>query len=178
MSPDVYLPTNEEQALPFVETEAGRCVPVFSSLEALEAYRPEGGPYVRMPREALPVVCPADVGVLLDGSVALSVDAAAELTKPLVGEPSEEPVELLDALRAFCSTRDGVRAAYRASVVPTAGPPVIAVGFDVDDGVDELALLEETAQAIGDERLVLAPLREGGELARYLRERTLPFWTR
>jgi SseB protein C-terminal domain len=173
----VYLPTNDEGALPFVDTPAGRCVPVFSSLETLGRSRPEGGRYLRVPRAALPTLCPDGFGVLLDDSVALTPDAAADLTQPLVGEPVEEPEELLEALRAFAETRQDVHAAYRALVVPPAGEPAICIAFDLEAGVDERALLEAAADAVSDvAQPLFVPLREGGDLARFLRGRTAPFW--
>jgi hypothetical protein len=176
----VYLPTDEQNALPFAETAGGRCVPVFSSLEALQHYRPEGGRYLRLPREALTVLCPDGVGVLLDGRVALTSAAASALTSPLVGEPREEPEELLAVTRAFASTRSDIRSVLRAEVVPPAGVPAICIGFETDDKVDERAILEEAAAVIAERfgDVLLVPLREGGELARFLRENTVPVWTR
>jgi hypothetical protein len=181
VSASVYLPTNELNALPFVETAAGRCVPVFSSLEALTRYRPEGGRYVRVPREALTAICPEGVGVLLDGSVALTSNAASELTAPLVGEPQEEPETILTAMRTFAAGRPEVRAARRAQVVPSSGEPAICIGFKTDPGADDRRVLEDAAaaaRAAGAEDVLFVPLGEGGELARFLCERTTPFWTR
>jgi hypothetical protein len=177
----VYLPTDDENALPFVETAGGHCVPVFSSLEALQHHRPEGGRYLRVPREALSTLCPDGVGVLLDGRVALTSAAASQLTTALVGEPKEEPEELLAVVCAFASGRSDVRHVHRAQVVPPAGTPAICIGFEVDDGADERAILESAAAAIAETQLgdvLLAPLGEGGELARFLRERTTPVWVR
>jgi hypothetical protein len=177
----LYLPTTEENALPFVETEAGRCVPVFSSADALSSSWPEGGRYLRVPREALGDICPDGVGVLLDGRVTLTVEAASTLREPLVGEPREEPTELLATLRAFADGAGDVRAAYRAQLVPPAGEPVIAVGFEVDFGVDERTVIGDAAVAARDAgivSLVFVPLADGGELARFLLERTQPFWVR
>lgn len=172
----IYLPTNDENGLPFVETASGRCVPAFSSLETLARYRAEGGPYVRIPREALATLCPDDVGVLLDGCIALTSTTASRLTTPLVGEPNEEPEELLATVRAFAGARSEIRTVLRAQLLPPAGAPAICIGFETDTGVDERALLEDAAIAVraaGHEGVLFVPVSEGDELGQFLRSRPM-----
>ena len=77
-------------------------------------------------------------------------------------------------MRTVAAGRPGIRAIHRAEVVPPAGEPSICIGFETDPGVDERALLEEAAAAVraaGHEGVLLAPLAEGGALARVLRGR-------
>ena len=168
----VYLPTNDTRALPFVETPAGRCVPVFSSLDTLAHACPEGSRYVRVPRAALATLCPDGVGILLDDRVTLTREAASLLTEPLVGESRDVPEALLGVVQAFAEARPEIRGVRWALVLPPSGVPATCVGFDVQATADERPLLEDAAAVVRDagfDDVLFAPLREGGELALSLR---------
>lgn len=106
--------------------------------------------------------------------------AAAGEPELLIGEPKEEPVELLDAVRRFAEGRPEIRAAYRALLLhaPAAQEPVI--GFALAGDADAAAVIAAAATAARDagfEQLALLAL-DDGPVARFLVERTQPFFTR
>jgi hypothetical protein len=201
---DVYIPAPDKPApdelsLPVIDVEGVTLVPVFTSLTQLARFRPAGGPYVRIRGTALAEIAQPDVGVAINpgGELGLPLTreqldqlrtpAPAEEEGPefLIGEPREEPTELLDAIRRFAEDRPEVLAAYRALLVRRPGEeaePIVGLqllpGADARPAVDAAA---EAASAAGIERLALVPLQEGtdaGEVGRFLVERTQPFWTR
>jgi hypothetical protein len=200
---DVYIPAPDEQppdelSLPVIEVDGVTLVPVFTSLTQLARFRPTGGPYVRIGGAALAEIAQSDLGVAINpgGELGLPLTRGQleELRGPapdeegpefLIGEPREEPTELLDAIRRFADDRPEVLAAYRALLVRRPGEeaePVVGLqllpGADARPAVDAAA---EAAQDAGIDRLALLPLQEGtdpGEVGRFLVERTQPFWTR
>jgi hypothetical protein len=188
--------TGQELPLPVMELDEGSFVPVFTSLRQFALFRPEGGGYVRLPGRALSAVAPSDVGVAINpgGEVGLALThdqaariAVAEPTSGpefLIGEPSEEPVELLDAIRRFAAARQDIRAAYRALLVRRPGThPELVIGLGLSADADERAAIDAAAgaaRAAGVQRLALVPLRtdvEPDQIGRFLLERTKPFWT-
>jgi hypothetical protein len=176
---DVYVPTDGDGV-------------AASSLEQLARLRPGGGDYVALTGRALAVGRPGAL-VLNPGSdlaLALTAEQVERLrdlppggeSELLVGEPREEPTEVLAALRRFAAARDDVRAAYRALLVRRPGSdaePV--VGLELVDGADTASVIEAAAEAARDagiDRLALVPVGDGGPVARFLLEQTQPFWRR
>jgi hypothetical protein len=100
--------------------------------------------------------------------------------KFLIGEPKEEPVELLDTIRRFADGRSEIRAAYRGLLVHPPAVQEAVIGFALANGADAAAVIEDVAAAAreaGFERLALLVL-DDGPVARFLVERTQPFFTR
>ena len=212
---DVFLPAqgegpDEEQAvtaeqgdeipLPVLEDEDGfRLVPVFSSLTQLARFRPSGGGYIRLRGRELAAITPPDLGLALnpggDLGLPLTPEQVADLATAtpadggesqfLIGEPREEPVELLETVRRFAESRDDVRAAYRALLVRGPGAePEHVIGLELVAGADPESVVDaaaEAARASGFERLGFLPLRPGveaGQVGRFMLARTRPFWAR
>ena len=211
---DVYLPAPEpgpdeerhvtahegdEIPLPIVEADDGPFVPVFSSLTQLGRVRPEGGGYLKLQGRALAAIWPAGHRLALNpgGDLGLPLapeDVARLRDAPppgdegfLIGEPREEPVELLDAIRRFAARRPEVRAAYRGLIVRrpgTGAAPDPLVGLELDPDADVEAVMEaaaEAARGAGVPTLALVPLDphgDGGPAARFLLTRTTPFYVR
>jgi hypothetical protein len=205
---DVFLPAPEaperevervarpgdELPVPFLEHEGRRYVPVFTSSEQLLRFAPAGGPYLRLPGRALAALCPpgcpvvvnpgGELGCVLEPEdVARLAEAPAADDSLAVGEPQEEPVELLAALRGFGERTPGVEALYRAVVKRAGAAPELLVGLVLQEGADERAIVTgaaEVAGAAGFDSLALLPLRGAGDepLARFLLERTTPFYCR
>ena len=210
---DVYVPAegtgpDEETAVtagpadrlpvPVIELDGRSVVPVFTSLAQLGRFRPEGGGYVRFEGRALSAVTPADIGVAVNpgGDLGLTLTpeqvaalgaAEADESEPdfLIGEPREEPLRLLEAMRGLARTREDVRAVYRALLLrPPGGEPEPVIGLELEPGADPraaVAAAADAARAAGIERLALLPLQPGvdpGRIGRFLLERTRPFWSR
>jgi hypothetical protein len=203
---DVYLPAPGRAAsgvrgvpLALVESGGRPFVPVFSSLAALARYRPEGGGYLRLSGRALAEAVPDGYPVVLDPGSELAAplhpgDLArlrevppreGEAADFLIGEPREEPEEAVEAIRRFAAGRPDVLAAYRALLVlrpGTEAEPVI--GLELDAGSDGDAIVRDAAEATrtsGVEALALVPFdadSSAGPVARFLRERTEPFYRR
>jgi hypothetical protein len=180
---DLYVPGEREDggfALPVVDVDGMRAVPAFSSLEGLARYRPHGGGYVKLETRALPAIWPDGCGLLLDLRVTLTADQVASLADApslLIGEPREEPIEVLEAMRSFAAARPEVRAAYRALLVH--GEPEPVVGLEVAPGAEARAVVEAAgvaARAAGIERLALLAIGDGGPVAEFLVRRTEPFY--
>jgi hypothetical protein len=194
----VTAQAGEELSLPVLDLGGATLVPVFTSLTQLGRFRPEGSGYVRLRGRALAAITPSDVGVAINpgGDLGLAltaeqvaglatagpVNAEAEL---LIGEPREEPVELLDTIRAFAEERSDVRAAYRALLVRRHGAePEHVIGLELRPNADAQEVVgaaAEAARAAGVERLALLPLQPGIEvdqIGRFLLGRTQPFWSR
>jgi hypothetical protein len=202
---DIYLPapgrpTSEVREIPLALVDAGgeAFVPVFSSLAALARYRPDGGGYLRLVGRALGDAVPDGYPVVLDPGSELAVplrpdDLARLRDAPpregdadlLIGEPREEPVAALEAIRRFSARRPEIRAAYRALLVLRPGTdaePVI--GLELDPGSDGEAVVRDAAEAAhtaGIDSLAFVPLDTGAAkspIGRFLRERTEPFYRR
>jgi hypothetical protein len=186
-------------ALPVIELGGDRFVPVFSSLRQLGLARPAGGGYLRFSGHSLAVIWPADLSLALNPGGELGLVLGAEqvvgvrdLPPPaedeasvLIGEPDVEPVEVLAAIREFAERRPEVLAAYRALLVRNPGwVPEPVVGLELARGTDREAVIEAAAEAVrgaGLDVLALLPLlagEDGGPVARFLLERTQPFYRR
>lgn len=188
----------EQLALPVIELDGASYVPVFTSETQLGRFRPEGGGYLRLPGRALSAVTPDDVGVAVNpgGDLGLSLTpaqlaglATAEPGDPeaefLIGEPREEPTELLEAIARFAEKQPEVLAAYRALLVRRRGAePEHVIGLELGAGVDAETVIDAAAEAAreaGVERLALLPLQPGleaGQIGRFLLGKTEPFWSR
>jgi hypothetical protein len=163
-----------------------------SSLEQLARLRPGGGDYVALTGRALAVgrAGPLALNPGSDLAVALTAEQVerlrdvppAEESELLVGEPRDEPTEVLEAMRRFAAGRTDVRATYRGLLVRRPGSsPEPVVGFDLEDGADPARVIEAAAEAARDagiDRLALVAVGDGGPVARFLLEQTQPFWRR
>jgi hypothetical protein len=187
----------DEIPLPVLEHGGERFVPVFTSPTQLLRYLPEGTPYLRLQGRALAAIWPADcrlalnprgeLGLILSPEQVASVkDTPAPQTSGfLIGNPKEEPTELLAAMREFAEARPQIRAAYRGLLVRRPGaPPELVIGLELDAPADAAAIVDaaaEAARAAGVERLALVPLTPGadaGPVGRFLLEQTEPFYAR
>jgi hypothetical protein len=199
---DVYVPAADEETpprggalqLPVVDVDGEQLVPIFTSLTQLARFRPHGTAYLGLPGAALAT---GDVGVVVNpgGDLGLTLTPAqlsrlgtvapeAADAELLIGEPREEPLALLDAMRRFAADRPDILAAYRAMLVRRAGSPEPVIGLELRRGADARASVEAAAAAAADagiERLALLALDpdvEPDRIGRFLLERTQPFWTR
>jgi hypothetical protein len=189
---EVFVPRHGDE-VPVVELERVRYVTAFSSLARLAAFLPDGGDYVALQGRGLAEIVPAGCRVALnpgsDVGLPLSPEQVASLrdipedvdeADLLIGEPREEPEAVLESIRGFAETRPEVRAVYRGLLL-RAGSPEPVVGFDLDPGTDAAALLDDAGRAARDggvEQLALLSLADGGPVARFLLERTKPFYVR
>ena len=194
----VTAKAGEQLALPVIELDGNSFVPVFTSVTQLERFRPEGGGYMRIHGRALSAIAPPDVGVAVnpggDLSLALTPEQLAGLATAepgdseaeyLIGQPREEPTELLDAMARFAEGRPQVQAAYRALLVRRrAAEPEHVIGLELRPGADAQPVIDAAAEAAreaGVERLALLPLQPGveaGQIGRFLLGKTEPFWSR
>jgi SseB protein C-terminal domain/SseB protein N-terminal domain len=185
-------------SLPLLRIGGRPFVPVFTSLTQLGRFRPEGGGYMKLAGRALPAIWPDGTGLALnpggDFGLPLGAEQVARLRAAppaendagfLLGEPKEEPASLLTAVGRFCSARPEVRAAYRALLVRRPGArPEPVVGLELAPEADANAVVDAAAEAVraaGVDRLALLPLgetRDHGPVARFLVEKTAPFWSR
>jgi SseB protein C-terminal domain/SseB protein N-terminal domain len=186
--------------LPFLELDDARYVPAFTSLPRLAEFAAEGGPYLRIAGRVLASICPEDCSLALNpgGAVGLALGPGEvsripraeppDETGVKVGEPREEPTELLERLSAFGERTPALRALYRALLRrrPDRRPEIV-IGLAVEDGEDgeeELAeLLAEAGRAAreaGFETVAFLPVGggAGGDVERFMLERTRPFWSR
>jgi SseB protein N-terminal domain/SseB protein C-terminal domain len=196
---EVFLPTPEQVPdasgnlpLPTFEREGKTYVPVFTSAAQLARFAPDGTPFVRISGRALATFWPAECSLVFNpggdlGAVLTPEQVAQVLEAPppdralAIGEPREEPEELLEAIRRFAEGRPEIEAAYRGLLVRRGGVPEIVVGLELAPGADETAVIAEAARAAGVESVALVPLRRDAaqsDVARYLLEKTEPFYRR
>lgn len=192
----VALDPGGELELPFLEHGGVRYVPAFTSPNELLRFLPAGTGYLRIEGRLLAAAWPEGVPLVLNPGGRLGVSIPAEevarlRTLPagppepwlLVGEPEEEPVELLAAIRAFAEHEPAVRAAHRALVLrrgASRAEPV--VGLELEDGADVERLLEAAAaaaRAAGVGAIALQPLGQADDaVSRFLLGRTEAFYLR
>lgn len=210
---DVYLPTRDapdteaedvaaagdEFAFPIIEgPDGGTYIAAYSSLTQLA--RSEGPiGYRRIRCRDLASIAPRDLGLAVNPGGELGfplsperLAALVELPPPddgeaeyLLGEPAEEPVELLDAMRQLAERREDVRAVYRALLVRSPGAtPEHLIGLELDSGVDAQAVIDAASEAcreISLERVGFIPIQPGidsGPVGAFMLKQTQPFWKR
>jgi hypothetical protein len=174
-------------------------VAAFSSLKQLAHVRPEGGGYRRIRGRTLAAIAPRDLGLALNPSGELGFPLTPEqfaaivnIPPPedgesgyLIGEPKEEPVALLDAMRQMADDRRDIRALYRVQIVraPNAAPEQL-IGLELDSAIDPQVVIDAAAEACRANRVERAgfvPIQPGvdsGAVGRFMLERTKPFWLR
>lgn len=190
-------PPGSEIALPVMQDQGRQIVPAFSSMEQLLRFVPEGGGYVRIavrdlvklwrddlwlglnPRGPGVLLGPADVR-RLGGEVVPGPSGDGEY---LLGEPTEEPAALLDAVRAYAERSGTIAAAYRALMVgkEAGARPRIVIGLDLVHGADRDAVFAQVGEAaretgIDGVALVSVGLHGPGTVARYLVQNTTAFY--
>lgn len=211
---DVYLPSKEdapeiaeervaregdEFPLPIIEGPDGvTYIAAYTSLTQL--VQAEGQiAYRRIRCRDLARIAPRDLALAVNpaGDLGFPLSpqefaALVELPPPddgevgyLLGEPKEEPIELLDAIRRLAESRDGVRAAYRALLVRSPGAtPEILIGFELDVGVDAQSVIDAAFNACRQNsvgRAGFLPIQPGidsGPVGAFMLDQTTPFWTR
>jgi SseB protein C-terminal domain/SseB protein N-terminal domain len=193
----VVAKAGDKVPLPFLELDGVRYVPAFTSLPRLAEFSPEGGPYLRIAGRVLASIFPPGCNLALNpgGAVGLALGpgevARIERADPLpetrvtVGEPREEPTELLESMRAFGRRTPQLRAMYRALLRrrPDRRPEIV-IGLDVENGEsglpDLLAAAGRAAREAGFEAVAFIPVGggAGGDVERFMLERTRPFWSR
>jgi SseB protein C-terminal domain/SseB protein N-terminal domain len=157
--------------LPTVEDGGLRYVPVFTSATQLQRYGHAGG-HLRLhgrdlaaaldPATGLAVNLRGDLGLPLTPAQVRAMagpagrDAGVDglaATLPAgravrLGEPAEEPSQLLDCLAAMLAGHAEVRAAYRALLQPSPSQaPRLLVGLELDDPDAGQPLLEAAGRA-------------------------------
>lgn len=179
-----------------LERDGRRYVPVFTSPIHLLRFAPDGGPYLRLPGWVLGSLCPENAAVVVNpggelGCVVAPEDVARladahppELAEPSISEPAEQPVELLSALRALAERTPQIEALYLAELAHPGAGKELLVGLALVEGSAEQAIVEQAAEAArgaGLNALALLPLGPGTEadpFARFLLDRTKPFFQR
>lgn len=209
---DVYLPSSDgpgvaeehiaregdEFPLPTVEGPDGvTYIAAYSSLAQLaRAEGPIG--YRRMRCRDLARIAPGELGLAVNPAGELGfpltpeqLASLVELPPPddgemgyLLGEPKDEPTELLDTMRRFADSRDDVLALYRALLVRSPGAvPEHLVGVEVAARTDAQAVIDAAFQACresGIDRAGFIPIQPGvdsGSVGRFMLRQTKPFWT-
>ncbi len=178
-------------------------IPFFASLAALQrAIRTEES-YLRLParslfeitRGASLLLNPSsdhgkeffahEIDALLDSGMNRVPDrrVVQKETRVLLGQPSNYPSAMVEALARFFATRPHVRAAYLCFMHEEgAEKGHLVIGIDCDHGFD--ALSRETGVVASDlapkgEPVDIAPVEAADSgLSKYFRESTKPFYTR
>jgi hypothetical protein len=192
----------DELPLPLLERAGVQYVVAYTSEAQLAAVPAAGTGYMRIGGAALAAVVPPELALVLnpggDLGITIRPEQLAELRERsvepepdpdeqgfLVGEPREEPVELLAVMRDFAERTDSVAAAYRGLLLRRRGGiPEPVIGLELAGGGDEAAVIEAAAHAAreaGIDSLALVPIRRSGDegpVVRFLLERTEPFFVR
>ncbi len=193
----VKAKAGDEIPLPLLEQGGERFIPVFSSQRQLARYLPEGTPYLRLQGRALASIWPddcrlalnprGDLGLILSPEQVAAVRDAPAQGAPgfLIGEPKDEPEELLELMRRFAQARPQIRAAFRGLIIRRPGArQEHVIGLELDPGADAQLILDaaaEAARGAAIERLALVPIQPGvdaGRIGRFLVDQTAPFYTR
>jgi hypothetical protein len=187
----------DELPVPRLEVDGRTYLPVFTSPVQLLRFRPEGGPYLRLPGRAVASLCPprtaiavnpgSELGCLIPpeavSRLARGASAATVPGAAVVAEPAVEPEAVLDALRAAAAQLPAIEALHRAELDHGAPGKELVVGLELADGADAPVAVEALAAAArsaGAERLALLPLPSGqtdDAVARFLAG-TTPFYER
>jgi hypothetical protein len=192
---EVVAEAGDDVPLPFLERDGVRYVPAFTSETRYREFAPGGGPYMRISGRALAAIWPEGCSLALNpgGAVGLGLaaDEVARLRRAeppgeetlVIGEPREEPVQLLEAMREFGERTPAVQALYRGLVLrrPSHRPQLV-IGLELVGG-DEQAVLAEAGHAAreagaGALGFLLIGRGEPNAVERFLLERTRPFWVR
>lgn len=185
-------PPGSEIDLPVVQDADRLIVPAFTSMTQLLRFVPEGSGYmqvavrdlVKLWRDDLWLgLNPRGPGVLLGPDDVRRLGTTSE-DEYLLGEPREEPEELLRAVRTYAERSGSVVAAYRGLMAAGGGgQPRIVIGLKLSDGADRdtvFAQLTEAGRETGIDGFALVTVNRHapGTVARYLVERTEPFYRR
>lgn len=184
-------PAGSEIDLPVVEDGGRSIVPAFTSMGQLLRFVAEGTGYVQIAVRDLVKLWRDDLWLGLNPrgpGVLLGPDdvrrLAPENGEYLLGEPREEPETLIGAVRAYAERSGNVVAAYRALMVAGEGAePRVVVGLELADGADRdtvFAQVTEAGRETGIDGFALVPVTADatGPVARYLLDRTKPFYRR
>ena len=191
----VVARSGDEVPLPFLERDGVRYVPAFTSETRFREFSPAGGPYMRIRGRVLASIWPEACSLALNpgGAVGLALepDEVARLREPeprreerfALGEPREEPVEILDAMRAFAEGTPAVEALYRCVLLrPPSRRPQLVIGLELAGGAVDalLAGASRAAREAGADALsfLLIGRGEPNVVEQFLLERTTPFWVR
>jgi hypothetical protein len=207
---DLYVTgrVEEEVLLSFYEVEGRKVLPIFSSLKLMEQVMPEGQPYVviegkhlfpNVPSEVTPILNPATnvgkeflpeeiealcKGVLFQELQPKRVEAGQQI---VLGQPTEYPQKLVQALIRYFESNGSVENAYLAQIyLPDSDePPHPVIGIQLKAGsvpfVEALTDLEKVVRAeVGDEVIVdffEIRLDQPNGVTKYMVEETKPFYT-
>ena len=183
-------------SFPVMSIDGGSYVPVFTSQEEIDRAAP-GNDRVHPPVRELVTALPDSVGLAVNpgGTVGLPVPAAvlrqalglptdvAAGTTVRVGDPAEEPTELLAGIAAVLGEVPAVRAARRAWAVVGEGRPGLVLGLDVDPDSPEVRgqALEAVRRAVGtgaaDFPVDVVFDNDRGPLVEWMHEHAEPFHT-
>jgi hypothetical protein len=192
-------PPGTKIELPVVQDQGRSIVPAFTSITQLLRFVEEGtGYYLLAVRDLATAwgddlwlgVNPRGPGVMLGPADVRALGAQAQAAAGgeggyELGEPDEEPVALLEAVRAYAERSGTITTAYRCAMVGNeeGAQPRIVIGLDLAPGADRETVFAQLTEAMGgmgvtDFALVSVALHGPGTVARYLVQSTEPFYRR
>jgi hypothetical protein len=189
------LEEGDEVALPLIEREGARYVPVFTSPEQMAIGAPNIPRALRLTGLSLARVWPAGVGMAINPGAELGVALPEDTVRGLlggvderipagttlkIGAPTHEPETAWQALRAWAAGRPEVLAAHRAVVIAE-GPDERAhlmVGLELAPGADVEALCRAAAEAVGGGIGVTPVERDGDPISDWMLEHDEPVYRR
>lgn len=197
---EVYVPatgSGRDVQLATIERGGVSFIPVFTSLTRLRVIAPDGTGYMRVAGRGLASVRPqgvpvvvnpgSDVGTVLAPADVAELGSAPQPADPwlLVGEPAQEPEELLEAIRGLAEEEPAIRKAYRGLLLKRgAASSELVVGLELEEDVAREPVLEAVAAAArgaGLESLAVV-IVDGDEpsdpVGRFLTGQTQPFYVR
>lgn len=201
---ETTLPTGSQVEIQHWEKEDGSsAIPFFSSLEALQRVITEEQPFLALPARSLFELTPGatlflnprlpygkeflpqEVEHLLSGEGYGFVQQRVieEETQVRLGQPEEQPAQMIDSLTTLFSKYPQVRRAYLAQIQEGEEEPNLLIGLEMDD-----ADAEDVIQAAGgvasdtlpEGRAVDLCVVKAGEqgVSHYLLHHTTPFYER
>lgn len=198
---DEPLPEGAERELPLIEDEGRAYVPAFSSLTQLSHAVPGETAYLCMRGDALMSMCGSEYGLAINPGgqfgIALEPEHLSVLeigqgpstvrlasgSEVFVGEPEEEPSELLESIAAACNASADVQAGYRAVLVHDADQQtelVIGLKLADRDAVEEVIprLTTEINVSPMPVSFIVIDSDEPDAVSLFMLEETQPFYRR
>jgi len=173
----VSMSAGQPLDLPLWEEDGQEFVPAFTSEAQLLGALGQGSRFIALPL--------ADLLDLLKGDREVRLDVARGDPDPgtgfAIGEPAEEPEDLLREIERFCSGNAAVLTAWRALVKLEGEAPQPLIGLELSaqaDPVAVMALVTGDIERAGLGPIVVVPVNRHApdEFTEYLLSSTRPFW--